>query len=533
MSKAKIKIKGLKLYQSISILVFIVILLSVLVNSYFLTRQMGSMVSVRLGSNAQKISMTIVGNQEIKEALSKKPIDEAAINRAIGAISSATNSSIVIFDSRENIVGIFNSTNDSMLKSNPLSKISELPGNMFKSNKAETIFDDNHKPLGYVIVAFPENLSKDLSSDAVDLIQVTGIIGLAVGILGAVLLSKQIKHSLSGYEPKELAAILLERNILLDTVEEGIITVDADMDIYMLNKRAKELLSKAGLPENTDWEKKPFKTIADDTILVQVSKNNKPLDEQTININGLEVLASISPLQTAGGVNGLLITLNEKNTVQEMAKRLSGVTNYADTLRAQTHEFMNKMHVIKGLIYTNNLAELKKYISDITEDSSDDLKDINSKIHDPVLAAFLFGKKSRAQEKLVEFSLTEECNFPEEMTEKVDVHELIVIIGNLLENSFDVLQKKKDDRLVNLSIMPYEDELLIQVENNGEAISKENISKIFIKGYTTKGAGHGFGLALVKQHLDSLHGTIQIESDELNGTEFTIEIPLKEDLKND
>ena len=107
MSKAKIKIKGLKLYQSISILVFIVILLSVLVNSYFLTRQMGSMVSVRLGSNAQKISMTIVGNQEIKEALSKKPIDEAAINRAIGAISSATNSSIVIFDSIENIAGNF------------------------------------------------------------------------------------------------------------------------------------------------------------------------------------------------------------------------------------------------------------------------------------------------------------------------------------------------------------------------------------------------------------------------------------------
>jgi CitB family two-component system sensor histidine kinase MalK len=212
-----------------------------------------------------------------------------------------------------------------------------------------------------------------------------------------------------------------------------------------------------------------------------------------------------------------------------MAKRLSGVTNYADTLRAQTHEFMNKMHVIKGLIYTNDISELKKYISDITDSSKDDLKEINSKIHNPVLAAFLFGKKSRAQEKMVDFSLTEESDFPEELANKVDVHELIVIIGNLLENSFDILQKKKDERLVNLAIIPYDEELVLQVENNGEAIAQEDIDKIFVKGYTTKGQGHGFGLALLKQHLDSMHGKIQVESDELNGTEFIVEIPLKED----
>ena len=529
MSKAKIKIKGLKLYQSISILVFIVILLSVSVNSVFLTRQMGSMVSIRLGANSQKISDTIVNNYEIKEALGKNPIDEATINRTIGSISAATNSSIVIFDRKENIVGIFNSTNNSMLKTNNLSKISALPGNIFKSNKAETILGTDNKPLGYVIVAFPDDLSKDLSSDAVELIQVTGIIGLAVGILGAIVLSKRIKHSLSGYEPKELATILLESNILLDTVEEGIIAVDADADVYMINKSAKIILNKAGLSDAENWEKKPFKLIADDEILRQVLHDNKAVDEQTLSINGLNVLASIAPLKTASGINGLLITMNEANTVQEMAKRLSGVTNYADTLRAQTHEFMNKMHVIKGLIYTNDISELKKYISDITDSSKDDLKEINSKIHNPVLAAFLFGKKSRAQEKMVDFSLTEESDFPEELANKVDVHELIVIIGNLLENYFDILQKKKDERLVNLAIIPYDEELVIQVENNGEAIAQEDIDKIFVKGYTTKGQGHGFGLALLKQHLDSMHGKIQVESDELNGTEFIVEIPLKED----
>lgn len=460
-------------------------------------------------------------------------MDEKVINKTIGSISTATNSSIVIFDRNEKIVGIYNSTKGSMLKNNMLTKISELPANIFKSNKAETILDSQHQSLGYVIVAFPEDISKELSTDAVDLIQVTGIIGLAVGILGALFLAKRVKKTLSGYEPKEIATILLEREILLDTVGEGIIAIDANTTIYRVNKAAKKILVKAGLPEESLWEGQPFNVISDDTILEGALFHQQSVEDKQININGLPVIVNITPLETAAGVRGALISLNEQDTVDEMAKRLSGVTNYADALRAQTHEFMNKMHVIKGLIYTQNFTELKKYITDVTETSGEDMQEINSKIHNPILAAFLLGKKSRAQERLVDFTLTEESSFPEEAGQKVDVHELILIIGNLLENSFDVLQSKKEERLVNLEILTYDNQLIIQIENNGEAIPRENFDKIFVKGYTTKGQGHGYGLALLKQHLDNLHGTIQVESDELNGTEFTVEIPLKEDKDND
>jgi len=88
-----------------------------------------------------------------------------------------------------------------------------------------------------------------------------------------------------------------------------------------------------------------------------------------------------------------------------MAEQLSGVTNYADALRAKTHEFMNKMHVINGLIYTKNYDELKKYIADITEDDANEVQDITARIKDPLLASFLIAKKSRSHELLVDFAV--------------------------------------------------------------------------------------------------------------------------------
>ena len=538
MSEPRHKIKGLKLYQSITVLVFIIMLISVIANSLLLTKQMGSIVNLRLGANAKKVSTAISHNQDIIKALSNEPVNEQVINKAIMPLSEATNSSIIIFNANEQIVGIYNSSNDSLLKSgkqtpNTLTQMRKLPADIFKSNNVEKLYDKDKTVIGYIIVGFADNVGNDLSKDAVELIQFVGIIGLAIGLLGSLLLAKRIKENLSGYEPKEISQILLERDVLLDTVGEGIIALDINMNIYQLNKKARDILTKAGFPKEANWVNKPCSDIFADTILQKALAEHNTLENQQVKIHDLQVFINLTPMESSSGVTGALITLNEQNTVEEMAKRLSGVTNYADALRAQTHEFMNKMHVIKGLIYTNNQKELQKYITDITETSGEEMEEIESKIHNSILAAFLLGKKSRAQEKMVDFSLTEESNFPEELTQQIDVHELIVIIGNLLENAFDILQSKKDDRLVNLSILPYEDELIIQVENNGAPIEKDAIDKIFVKGYTTKGFGHGYGLALLKQHLDRLNGSIQVESDELNGTEFTIEIPLKEEKKHD
>ncbi|NLU45001.1 MAG: GHKL domain-containing protein [Acholeplasmataceae bacterium] len=290
-------------------------------------------------------------------------------------------------------------------------------------------------------------------------------------------------------------------------------------------------MEKAGVDDLTNWHEKPFAVVADDSEVKKVLKSGKALNNIDFDIHGLKTVGDIIPITIGGTLTGAIVSVNERTAIKEMAEQLTGVTNYADALRAQTHEFMNKMHVINGLLATDNLTELKKYVQQISSSDEVNMEYITSRIKDPLLSGFLIGKKSRANELQLDFSLSEESFFPADLSKIIAVNDIILIIGNLLENSFEALRFLDKERIVNLAILTYEDELIITVENNGPAISSDVLAKIFKKGYTTKGSGHGVGLFLVKEKLATIGGKISVESDILDGTIFTVEIPIKEGAK--
>lgn len=122
-----------------------------------------------------------------------------------------------------------------------------------------------------------------------------------------------------------------------------------------------------------------------------------------------------------------------------MANQLTGVRNYADALRAQTHEFMNKMHVIMGLIDMKAYDELKQFTMEIANNRQAEAAYVVTRLKDITLAGFILGKISRARELDIEFSLTDESELTTEFI-RPTVQELILIIGNLIENAFDVLR---------------------------------------------------------------------------------------------
>jgi len=533
------KLYKLKLYQQIMLLVFCLMLIDISLNVFFIDRQMTVIVNNQLSSNANMAADAIAASPSIRRGLSQTPIDEKLVTQTVNNTSQAIKASIIVLDKKENIVAIFNPTNEALVNDKALSEgnlsaLKKLPINIFKSQNAKPIIGDNNQTLGYVLVGYPSTNGREVNSSMFDLLVTAGAIGLALGFLGAWVLAYTVKSTLFGYEPEEISRILEERNTLLDTVNESIFVTDSCLNFHMINSKGQELLRKADVRLTGALEENSFSQIGDPEILQKVLTSGEGLKNADIAINGLPTVGDVIPLKKADGrVDGILLSLNERDNVQEMAEQLSGVTNYADALRARTHEFMNKMHVINGLIFTKNYDELKKYVTNITEDDANEVQDITAKIKNPLLASFLIAKKSRAHELLVDFTLSEESSFSEEIGQQINIHSLIIIIGNLLENSFDILKKKENDRSVLLEILTYENELVIMVANNGEAIPKSDLAKIFQKGYTTKGKGHGYGLALLKERVESLHGTIGVDSDELNGTEFTVEIPLQGECEND
>ena len=103
---------------------------------------------------------------------------------------------------------------------------------------------------------------------------------------------------------------------------------------------------------------------------------------------------------------------------------------------------------------------------------------------------------------------------------------MIIIIGNLLENAFDVLRDHQSERIVNLSILTFDNEVVIVVEDSGVGIPENKLKDIFAKGYSSKDPRRGIGLFLVKQAVTNLKGAIEVESTLEEGTTFTVRLPI-------
>lgn len=105
------------------------------------------------------------------------------------------------------------------------------------------------------------------------------------------------------------------------------------------------------------------------------------------------------------------------------------------------------------------------------------------------------------------------------------IHELITIVGNLIDNALDAVMNC-ERKQVHVSIH-YQDKLIITVQDTGNGIRKDEIDKVFVKGYSTKGENRGYGLYLVNDSLKQINGNIHVDSLLGKGTTITIEIPYK------
>ena len=146
------------------------------------------------------------------------------------------------------------------------------------------------------------------------------------------------------------------------------------------------------------------------------------------------------------------------------------------------------------------------------------------KIKNPVFAGFMLGKLSYAREKSIQLIVSENSYLPEPYDESI-IHELITIVGNLIDNALDAVINCQYKR-VDISIQ-YQDKMIITVKDTGVGIRQEEIDKLFVKGYSSKGENRGYGLYLVKDSLKRINGDIQVESLLGKGTTITIEIPYK------
>jgi len=532
------KKKVFTLSQKIVILITMVVFIALLPSALFTTQRVAQVIYDRVSINAVSINNILCNSEIIIEGLvNVKRDNDEAMASYVNEVDNSDEAGVAIYDNNFNLRVFYNPGKLSDFKRSSLelaqkystqSKIDWRENYAIPNRAFGYVKDDDDKIVGYVITGYSDDVLKNSAIDSIIFLLIMTAFGLSVGIVGAIYLARRVKKILFGLEPEDIAAMLQERNIILDSVREGVITIDDKGIITLVNIEAESLLTEAKIPNSDQLVDKNIKDVLENVRFDSILTEGKIITNAGVKIGETLFIITSVPLMLNNKIIGAVFTFRKKSVVEELANQLTGFKNYSTALRAQTHEFMNKMHVIMGLIEMKAYDELKTFTQEVAYNRQSEVSYIVTRLKDITLAGFVLGKISRSRELDIEFSLSDESELHNEL-EVPSVHDLVLIVGNIIENAFDALQNYDGERIVNLSILDFDKEIIITVEDSGPGISEESKEKMFTRGYSSKGEGRGFGLYLVKQSIENLDGAIDIESAEGEGTIFTVRLPVKRD----
>ena len=525
------------LSQKIGILITLVVFVALLPSSLFTTQRVAQVIYDRVAINAVSINNILCHSDEIIDGLTyKNGINDPMMAEYVNEVDNSDEAGVAVYDKDFNLRVFYNPGKlenfkrhslELVQKYSPQSKISWKENYNIPNRAFGYVRDDNGNIVGYVVTGYSDDVLKNSAIDSIIFLLAMTAFGLAAGIFGAIYLARKVKDILFGLEPEAIAAMLQERNIILDSVREGVITIDEKGIITLVNIEAETLLKDANIFGTDELVGKHIRDAMKNVEFERVLHQGKIITNAGVKIGDTLFIITSVPLKLDERIIGAVFTFRKKSVVEELANQLTGFKNYSTALRAQTHEFMNKMHVIMGLIDMEAYDELKEFTKEVAYNRQSEVSYVVTRLRDITLAGFVLGKISRSRELDIDFSLSEESEIHNDL-EVPSVHDLVLIVGNIVENAFDALANYEGERIVSLSILDFDKEIVITVEDSGPGINNKIINNLYERGVSSKGKGHGYGLYLVKQCVENLQGTIDIESTD-EGTTFTVRLPIKRD----
>ena len=344
-------------------------------------------------------------------------------------------------------------------------------------------------------------------------------IGVGIGLIGAAILTINIKIDTLGLEPKEIALMFKQNEAILDNVKEGIITLNDKGEVVQYNKEAEKIL---GLTDDDIGCE--VKTIFTKYKEFALNRRIEGTDEFEVKVKpGVTVLCKVNTIKNDKNESiGEIINFRDLTEVKKMADELTGIKKLTWSLRAQNHEFLNKLHTIMGLIELEEYDEVLKYISNTVRTSNNISKNLINKIKSKSVVALVLEKYYKAEEMRIELVIDSDSKL-DKRPSTLSADELNSVIGNLIENALDSLNVDGTGK-VNLGIIQKDEKLNIKVKDNGPGIPKDLRDKIYERGVTTKNDNKGgYGLYIVKGIVDNCGGKIDFCVND--GTTWYVEIP--------
>ncbi len=341
---------------------------------------------------------------------------------------------------------------------------------------------------------------------------------ITLGLAVAILIARGVKRATFGLEPQEIANLFQEREAIIASIREGIIATDEHGQLSLLNQTAQEMLSSSRKGQE-------ISELFPEIDFSQVLHRGESILSREISIQGTEMIFNMVPISHDNQIRGAVATLRCKDEIDLIGKELSQVQSYSDMLRAQTHEYNNRLHAIVGMVQMEAYDEVLDFISEETTGHRLLVRLLTETVPDPTLSSFLIGKYMHASEMKVEFNIDPECQMLD-IPDNLNRHQLVTVLGNIINNAFDAALAGERPPRVDLFMTDFGNDLIFEIADSGAGIPQEMRDTVFVRGISTKnGEKRGYGLYLVNNTLKALRGGISIQTADIGGALFVIEIP--------
>ncbi|MFJ1614851.1 ATP-binding protein [Streptomyces sp. NPDC088251] len=407
---------------------------------------------------------------------------------------------------------------------------------------------------------------------------------LALGGIGTYVINARLRRHTHGMNAAELSRMHDYHQATLHAVREGLLMLDGRRRIALINDAGRELLGLG--PGAVGRRVADLDLPAPLTGALLASEER--VDELHLTTDRV-IVVNTRPV-VGGEQRGTVVTLRDHTELQALSGELDSERGFTQALRSQAHEAANRLHTVVSLIELGRAEEAVGFATAELELAQTLTDRVVGAVAEPVLAALLLGKAAQANERGVELVLADDSLIDDgALPTTLLPRDLVTILGNLIDNAVDAASEAATDgpdpvaggldpatggpdpltgepdpatggpdpatgaagseeagppgpaavpaqrgavpgraarARVTVTALAGEDGLLLRVADTGAGIDPDDAGAVFGRGWSTRGAGRGIGLALVRQAVHRNGGTVALDRGPDGGAEFTVRLPL-------
>jgi two-component system CitB family sensor kinase len=382
------------------------------------------------------------------------------------------------------------------------------------------IFGDRHRLIGEVSVGIPVQRVQGYLVSELPTIAVYTLGALAFGTVLSLVLTRRLKRQTLGLELDAIAGLFQEREAMLHGIREGVLGLDTHNRARLVNDEARSMLE---LP--SDCLGRPLTDLLPHGRLTDLVLGRVEGTDQIVLVGQRVVAVNRMPVHTeAGGHLGWVITFQDRTEPEGLRRELDAVLGLTEALRAQSHEFSNRLHALVGLVELGRYDEAVEFVTAVSHARNQLAEQLIGSLGDPMVVALLLAKTSMALERGVTLSVASDQSLQGRLA---DVTDVLTVVGNLIDNAIDAALTGEGQPRVDVAFSASGGDLLVQVADSGPGVSEAHRAAVFVDGWSTKasrsGARRGLGLALVSQIVQRRGGFVEIGR--RDGAVFSVLLP--------